>query len=95
MSGRTGCPGASVNLGTDRAAAIGEQPAISGAPLGDSSDSPIRGLGDFASAAPDPLIRKGGCPRQRDGPDRRLSFRTFPEGFLDAPMGAGGARAGG
>ena len=56
---------------------------------------PIRGLGDFASAAPDPLIRKGGCPRQRDGQDRRLSFRTFPESFLDAPMGAGGARAGG
>src|SRR5215472_14138848 len=61
MSERTGCPGASANLGIDRAAAIGEQPAISGPPIGDPGDSPIRGLGDFSSAEADPLMRKRAC----------------------------------
>jgi hypothetical protein len=54
MSGRF------VNLGTGRAAAIGDQPAISGASLGDPGDFPIRGLGDLASAAPDTRIRNPG-----------------------------------
>jgi hypothetical protein len=72
MNGRTGCPGALVNLGTGRAAAIGDQPAISGAPLGDPGDFPIRGLGDFAAApgAADQRRLPGGGPeRELDGLD--------------------------